>query len=81
MKKIARIITFVLIAGTVAAGIYYYFKSREDDEDFEDSDNDVSDDLDEFLKNEEKEADNAAKREYVPLKFENSSEEQATAAE
>ena len=74
MKKIAKIITFVLIAGTIAAGIYYYFKSREDDDSFEDSDSDVSDDLDEFLKNEEKDADNAAKREYVPLKFENSSE-------
>ena len=72
MKKFGRFLTFLLVAGTAAAGIYYYFKSREDDETFEDSDNDVNDDLEEFLRNEEKEAESAVKREYVPLKFEGS---------
>ena len=76
IKKLGRFITFVLVVGAVAAGVYYFIKSREDDEMFEDSDNDVNDDLEEFLKNEELNAENiiSSKREYVPLSFENSQE-------
>ncbi len=71
MKKLGRLITFALLAGAAAAGTYYYLKERDNEDSFEDSDRDVNDDLEEFLKNEAeaKDVSPAAKREYVPLNF------------
>ncbi|MCR5776780.1 MAG: hypothetical protein K6G84_05085 [Lachnospiraceae bacterium] len=71
IKKLGKLITFALVVTAVAAGVYYFIKSREDDDMFEDSDNDIGDDLEEFLKNEEKKAEDiiTPKREYVPLSF------------
>ena len=71
MKKLGKLITFALLAGAAAAGTYYYLKERDNEDSFEDSDRDVNDDLEEFLKNEAeaKDVSPAAKREYVPLNF------------
>ncbi len=70
IKKLFRLFTFFIFAGAVAAGVYYFLKSREDDELFENSDNDEDyDDLDEFLKDEADDADISAERDYVSLKF------------
>ncbi|SKB59080.1 hypothetical protein SAMN06296386_102337 [Lachnospiraceae bacterium] len=71
MKKLGKFITFALLAGAAAAGTYYLLKDIKDEDSFEDSDRDVNDDLEEFLKNEAeaKDISPAAKREYVPLNF------------
>ena len=77
IKKLGKLISFALVIAAVAAGVYYFIKSREDDDLFEDSDNDVNDDLEEFLRNEEEKAERviSSKREYVPLSFESSNNE------
>ncbi len=71
MKKFGKFITFALLAGAAAAGTYYFLKDRQDEDFFEDSDHDVNDDLEEFLKKEAegKDVSPVTKREYVPLNF------------
>ncbi|MCR5527522.1 MAG: hypothetical protein K6F39_09140 [Lachnospiraceae bacterium] len=81
IKKLFRLFTFLIFAGAVAAGVYYFLKSREDDDLFENSDSDDDyDDLDEFLKDEADDADVAAERDYVSLKFDDKKPSDTTAA-
>jgi len=75
-KKFGKFLLFSLLAGAAAAGAYYYLKDRHDEDLFEDSDPDVNDELEEFLKKEsEKGPDTeetealSSDREYVPLHF------------
>ena len=75
-KKFGKFLLFTLLAGAAAAGAYYYLKDRQDEDLFEDSDPDVNDELEEFLKHEsEKGPDDeeieplTSDREYVPLNF------------
>ncbi len=51
-KKFGKFLLFSLLAGAAAAGVYYYFKDKNDEDFFEDSEPDVNDDLEEFLKKE-----------------------------
>ena len=70
-KKIGRLLALTAVIGA-AAGAYYYYKSKDDSlEDFED---DVNDDLEDFLKTE---TDSDGKREYVPLNFSKETVEEA----
>lgn len=65
-KKLGKLLALTAVIGA-AAGAYYYYKSKEDAlEDFDDFDDDVNDDLEDFLK---KETSGDSKREYVPLNF------------
>ena len=68
MKKFGKFLTFLLLAGGAAAATWYFLKSQEDDADFEDYDDDINDELDDFLKKEAANADRAD-REYTPLDF------------
>ena len=68
MKKFGKFLTFLLIAGGAAAATWYFLKSQEDDADFEDYDDDINDELDDFLKKEAANADRVD-REYTPLDF------------
>ena len=51
-KKFGKFLLFSLLAGAAAAGVYYFLKDRDDEDLFEDSEPDVNDDLEEFLKKE-----------------------------
>ncbi len=51
-KKFGKFLLFSLLAGAAAAGVYYYLKDKNDEDFFEDSEPDVNDDLEEFLKKE-----------------------------
>ncbi len=75
-KKFGKFLLFSLFAGAAAAGTYYYLKNKGDEDSFEDSEPDVNDDLEEFLKNESEAGPSAAEREYVPLNFSNDSGEE-----
>ena len=68
MKKLGKFFTFLLLAGGAAAATWYFLKSQEDDADFEDYDDDINDELDDFLKKEAANADRVD-REYTPLDF------------
>ncbi|MBQ9549847.1 MAG: hypothetical protein IJU87_03455 [Lachnospiraceae bacterium] len=75
-KKFGKFLLFSLLAGAAAAGVYYYLKDRQDEDLFEDSDPDVNDELEEFLKKESEKGPDAdevespaSDREYVPLHF------------
>ncbi len=68
MKKFLKFLGFLFLAGGAAAAAWYFLKSQEDDADFEDYDDDINDDLDDFLKKEAANADRAD-REYTPLDF------------
>ncbi len=70
-KRFGKFILFSLFAGAAAAGVYYYLKDRNDEDYFEDSDPDVNDELEEFLKQESENGPDtsSAGREYVPLNF------------
>ena len=68
MKKFGKFLTFLLLAGGAAAATWYFLKSQEDDADFEDYDDDINDELDDFLKKEAANADRVD-REYTPLDF------------
>ncbi len=68
-KKFGKFLLFSLFAGAAAAGTYYFLKNKEDEDAFEDSEPDVNDELEEFLKNESESDPIPAKREYVPLNF------------
>ncbi len=68
-KKFGKFLLFSLFAGAAAAGTYYFLKNKETEDSFEDSEPDVNDELEEFLKNESESAPVPAKREYVPLNF------------
>lgn len=69
--KFGKFLLFSAIAGIAAAGAYYYLKDMRDEDYFEDSDPDVNDDLEEFLRNESAKGPDpsSGKREYVPLNF------------
>ncbi|MBR2186907.1 MAG: hypothetical protein IJ857_06180 [Lachnospiraceae bacterium] len=68
-KKFGKFLLFSLFAGAAAAGTYYFLKNKETEDSFEDSEPDVNDELEEFLKNESESVPVPAKREYVPLNF------------
>ena len=68
MKKFGKFLTFLLLAGGAAAATWYFLKSQEDDADFEDYDDDINDELDDFLKKEAANSDRVD-REYTPLDF------------
>lgn len=68
MKKIGKFLSFLILAGGAAAATWYFLKSRDDDADFEDYDDDINDELDDFLKKEAANADRVD-REYTPLDF------------
>ncbi|MBO6137328.1 MAG: hypothetical protein J6O71_01830 [Lachnospiraceae bacterium] len=69
MKKFGKFLTFLLLAGGAAAATWYFLKSQEDDADFEDyDDDDINDELDDFLKKEAANSDRVD-REYTPLDF------------
>ncbi len=80
-KKFGKFLLFSLLAGVAAAGAYYYLKDRNDEDFFEDSEPDVNDDLEEFLKNESEKGpeqdDDTSNREYVPLNFSKEAVEEA----
>ncbi len=62
-KKFGKFLLGAAIAGAAAAGTWYLLKSNESLDDFDDFDDEINDDLEEFLKDE---AENS-EREYVPL--------------
>lgn len=62
-KSFGKFLFGAALAGAAAAGVYYWLKSNEDLEDFDDFDDDVNDDLEDFLEEEAKNSE----REYVPL--------------
>ena len=68
-KKFGKFLLFSLFAGAAAAGTYYFLKNKETEDSFEDSEPDVNDELEEFLKNESESVPVPAEREYVPLNF------------
>lgn len=68
MKKFGKFLAFLLLAGGAAAATWYFLKSQEDDADFDDYEDDINDDLDDFLKKEAANADRVD-REYTPLDF------------
>ena len=68
MKKFGKFLAFLLLAGGAAAATWYFLKSQEDDADFEDYEDDINDELDDFLKKEAANADRVD-REYTPLDF------------
>ncbi len=70
-KKLGKFFLFSLFAGAAAAGVYYYLKDRNEEDYFEDTDPDVNDELEEFLKQESEKGPDASMtdREYVPLNF------------
>lgn len=66
-KKLGKFLALSAVIGA-AAGAYYYYKSKDNDlDDFDDFDDDLNEDLEDFLKNETDGED--SKREYVPLNF------------
>ena len=69
--KFGKFLLFSALAGIAAAGAYYYLKDMRDEDYFEDSDPDVNDELEEFLRNESARGpeEPEGKREYVPLNF------------
>lgn len=62
-KGFGKFLFGTLVAGAAVAGVYYWLKSQEELEDFDDFDDDVNDDLEAFLEEEAKNSE----REYVPL--------------
>lgn len=70
-RKFGKFLLFSVFAGAAAAGMYYFLKDRNDEDYFEDTEPDVNDDLEEFLKNESEKEPEAERpdREYVPLNF------------
>ena len=62
-KGFGRFLFGAAIAGAAAAGVYYWLKSNDELEDFDDFDDDVHDELEEFLEEEAKNSE----REYVPI--------------
>ena len=80
MSKFGKFLSFSLLAGAAAAGTMYFLRNREAENNFEDSGNDVNDDLEAFLKS--KSSGNAApaeeNRSYVPLNFNHVSSESAS---
>ncbi len=79
-KKFGKFLLFSLFAGAAAAGTWYFLKDRTEEDLFEDSEPDVNDELEEFLKDEtEKAPDQSIKtREYVPLNFSKEAVQDAT---
>ena len=67
-KNFGKFLVGAALAGAVAAGVYYLLKSDEALEDFDDFDDEINDDLEDFLR---EEAENS-EREYVPLDLSNS---------
>ena len=68
-KGFGKFVLFSLFAGAAAAGTLYYLNNKKEEDLFEDSEPDVNDDLEEFLKNESGSGPSASEREYVPLNF------------
>ena len=66
-KKFRKFLSFTLLTGAAAAAAIYFLKNREAEDKFEDSDNDVNDDLEEFLQSEDEAKEDS--RSYVPLNF------------
>ena len=67
-KKFGKFMALLTVAGAAAAGAYFYFKNRDTEDSFEDDDEDIHDDLEEFLQNEAEQAEQKlGEREYVPI--------------
>ena len=62
-KTFRKIILGTAVIGAAAAGIHHILNSKDRLDDFDDFDDEINDDLEEFLK---EEAENS-EREYVPL--------------